>query len=96
MYAIVSFFGGLTYLVQLSTSYQGADYGFTYAYDSLQRKRTGHLVGDFDNERLAIEDVRFGKTVYDDVRMMAEHWAKYIQSASPGQIKTADRTRELR
>ena len=93
MYGIVSFFGGLTYLVQLSTSYQGADYGFTYAYDSLQRKMTAHFVGNFDDERLAIEDVRFGKTVFDDVRAMADHWAKYIQSASPDQIKTADRTR---
>lgn len=93
VYAIVSFFGGLTYLVQLSTSYQGADYGFTYAYDALQRRQTGHLVGNFDNERLAIEDVRFGKTVFDDVRAMADHWAKYIESASPDEIKTADRTR---
>jgi hypothetical protein len=91
VYAIVSFFGGLTYLVQLSTTYQGADYGFTYAYDALRRKQTPLLVGNFDNEKLATEDVRSGKTIYDNVLAMAEHWAKYIQSASPDQIKTAER-----
>lgn len=91
VHAIVSFFGGLTYLVQLSASYQGADYGFTYAYDALRRKETGHIVGEFDNERLATEDVRSGKTIFDNVRAMAEHWAKYIQLASPDHIKTAER-----
>ncbi len=87
----MSFFGGLTYLAQLSSTYQGADHGFTYAYDALQRKETGHLVGEFDNEKLATEDVRSGKTIFDDVRTMADHWAKYIQRASPKQIKTKER-----
>jgi hypothetical protein len=49
------------------------------------------LVGDFDNEKLATEDVRFGKTIFDNVHAMAEHWAKYIQSASPDETKTAER-----
>ena len=91
VYAIVLFFGGLTYLLQLSATYQGADYGFTYAYDALERKETLLLVGNFDNEKLATEDVRSGNTVYGDVHAMAEHWKKYIQSASPDQIKTTER-----
>jgi hypothetical protein len=94
VYATVSFFGGLTYLVQLTeltATYQGADYGFTYAYDALQRKETGHIVGELDNERLATEDVRSGKAIFDNVRAMADHWAKYIQLASPDQIRTTER-----
>jgi hypothetical protein len=88
---VYAVFGGLTYLVQLSATYQGADYGFTYAYDALQRKETGHIVGELDNERLATEDVRSGKTIFDNVRAMADHWAKYIQLASPDQIRTTER-----
>jgi hypothetical protein len=90
VFGIVGLFGGLTYLVQLSANYQGADYGFTYAYDALKRERTPLIVGDFDNERLATEDVRFGKTTFDNVLATAEHWAKYIQSASPDQFTTVE------
>jgi hypothetical protein len=86
VYATVTFFGGLSYLVPLSTNYDGADHGFSYAYDSLQRKVTPLFVGQFENERLATEDVRKGHTVYDNVLAMSEHWAKYIQSVATARI----------
>jgi hypothetical protein len=91
VFAIVTLFGGLTYLVQLSSIYRGADYGFTYGYDARQRKETTVLVGDLDTERLAILDVRFGDTTYQNVAVMAEHWAKYIQSVATEQINPVER-----
>jgi hypothetical protein len=91
VYATVTFFGGLTYLVELSRQYHGADYGFSYAYDALQRKVTPIIVTEFDTERLAIKDVRFGDTKFDDVPTMAEHWAKYIERVPSERIHPVNR-----
>lgn len=90
-YAIVVFFGGLTYLVEMSRTYEGADYGFTYGYDALERTTTPVLVGQFDMERRAIQDVLSGKTKFDDVVAMAEHWAKYIQAIAREHIQPVRR-----
>jgi hypothetical protein len=79
VFAVVAFFGGLTYLVELSASYDGADYGFTYAYDALKRKRTQVLHHNLETERLATKDVRFGETRFDDAPVMAEHWRETIE-----------------
>jgi HNH endonuclease len=48
IYAVIIFFGGLAYLVQLSSDYQGADYGFTYAFDALERKEAPVIVQSFE------------------------------------------------
>src|SRR6185437_10504929 len=87
VYAIVVFFGGLSYLVELSTRYYGPDYGFSYAYDAFARKQTVVLTGQLETERLATEDVRNGETKFDDVLCMAEHWATYIRSVAAEEIK---------
>jgi hypothetical protein len=91
IYATVIFFGGLSYLVELSRTYEGADYGFTYGYDALQRQPAIVLPSKFDAERLAIHDVRFGNTRFDDVFEMAEHWATYIQAAAREEITPVER-----
>jgi hypothetical protein len=90
-YAIVVFFGGLAYLIEMSLKYEGADYGFTYGYDALERKPTPVLVGQFDMERRAIQDVRGGNTKFDDVLAMAEHWARYIQAVAREQIQPVEK-----
>jgi hypothetical protein len=81
VYAVVALFGSLTYLVELSASYDGADCGFTYAYDALQRKPTQVLHHILETERLATKDVRFGETRFDDVPLMADHWRETIESS---------------
>lgn len=87
VYAIVMFFGAMTYLVELSSMYQGADFFAQYAFDGRKRKEVPVFVGHLENERLAVEDVLGGTTLFDDVVAVAEYGAKVIQrAASPRRI----------
>jgi hypothetical protein len=87
VYAIVMFFGTMTYLVELSSIYQSIDFGAHYAFDARNRKDVPVLVAHLENERLAVEDVLGSNTRFDDVAAVAEYGAKVIQSAaSPRRI----------
>ena len=87
VYAIVMFFGTMTYLVELSSTYQGIDFGAQYAVDARNRKEVPVLVAHLENERLTVEDVLGGSTRFDDVLAVADYGAKVIQlAASPRQI----------
>ena len=87
VYAIVMFFGTMTYLVQLSATYEGVDFGEQYAFDARKREQVPVFAGHLENERLAVEDVLGGNTQFDDVIAVAENGAKIIQSAAaPRQI----------
>lgn len=86
-YAIVMFFGTMTYLVHLSSTYEGIDFGAHYAFDARKRAEVTVFVGHPENERLAVEDILRGKTQFDDVVAVAENGARVIQSAaSPRRI----------
>lgn len=86
-YAIVMFFGTMTYLVQLSAAYDGIDFGAQYALDGRKREEIPVFVGHIENERLAVEDVLSGETRFDEVTPVAEYGATVIQSAAaPRQI----------
>lgn len=86
-YAIVMFFGTMTYLVQLSSTYEGIDFGAHYAFDAREREEVPVFVGHLENERLAVEDVLCGRTRFGDVAAVAENGAAVIQSAaSPRRI----------
>jgi len=86
-YAIVMFFGTMTYLVQLSAVYDGIDFGALYALDARKREEIPVFVGHIENERLAVEDVLSGDTRFDEVTPVAEYGAAVIQSAAaPRQI----------
>ena len=89
-YAIVTFFGTMTSLVQLSPKYEGIDFGAHYAFDARKRKEVPVFVAHVENERLAVEDVLGGNTLYDDVVAVAENGTSVIQSAaSPRRILAA-------
>jgi len=86
-YAIVMFFGTMTYLVQLSSTYEGIDFGAHYAFDARKREEVAVFVGHLENERLAVEDILGGKTRFGDVLAVAEWGATVIRSAaSPRRI----------
>lgn len=86
-YAIVMFFGTMTYLVQLSATYEGIDFGAHYAFDARKREEVPVHVAHIANERLAIEDVLGVKTLFGDVVAIANNGAAVIQSAaSPREI----------
>jgi hypothetical protein len=87
VYAIVMFFGTMTYLVQLSSNHQGIDFGAHYAFDARKREEVAVFVAHMENERLAVEDILGGRTQFGDVVAIAEHGARVIQSAaSPRRI----------
>ncbi|MGH9509220.1 MAG: HNH endonuclease [Terriglobales bacterium] len=82
VWAIVRFFGGLSYLVQLSDSYTGGvDYGFFYIYDAYRKQQEGMLLGQYDMEKVAIETIINGATTFDDVGAAAEHFLDFIKSS---------------
>jgi HNH endonuclease len=84
VYAIVMFFGTMTYLVELSSGYEGIDFGAHYAFDARNRKEVPVFVAHLENERLAVEDVLGGTTRFDDVAAVAQYGARVIQiAASP-------------
>jgi hypothetical protein len=86
-YAIVMFFGTMTYLVQLSATYEGIDFGAHYAFDARKHEEVHVFVSHLENERLAVEDILGGKTRFGDVVTVAEYGAAVIQSAaSPRRI----------
>jgi hypothetical protein len=81
-YAIVMFFSTMTYLVQLSSKYEGIDFGAHYAFDARKREEVAVFVGHLENERLAVEDILHGKTRFDDVAAIAKNGEAVIQSAA--------------
>ena len=92
-YAIVMFFGTMTYLVQLSSTYEGIDFGAHYAVDARKREEVPVFVGHLENERLAVEDILSGKTRFGDVVAVAENGAEVIQrAASPRRIMATIRS----
>ncbi|HEX6822567.1 MAG TPA: hypothetical protein VF123_10955 [Candidatus Sulfotelmatobacter sp.] len=82
VYAIVMFFGSMTYLVRLSSRYEGVDFGSQYAFDARERKEVPVFVGHLENERLAVENVLGGTTQFENIRAVAEHGAAVIRSAA--------------
>jgi hypothetical protein len=53
----------------------------------LERKEAPVIVQSFENERLAIADVRSPDTRFDDIPAMAEHWATFIALGAQQSIK---------
>lgn len=82
VYAIVMFFGTMTYLVCLSSTYEGVDFGSQYAFNARERKEVPIFVGHLENERLAVEDVLGVSTRFGDVMAVANHGAAVIESAA--------------
>jgi len=72
--AIVRLFGGLSYFVNLSDDYEGADFFNTLPYDAQRGKEDKLLYGHEQAELLQIEDVRTSKeTVWND-RVSSGAW----------------------
>jgi hypothetical protein len=87
-HAIVMFFGTMTYLVELSSTYQSVDFGAHFAFDARERKEVPVFVAHMENERLAIEYALAGDTRFDNVVAVAEYGAKIIQlAAAPREIR---------
>lgn len=85
--AIVRLFGGLSYFVNLSNNYEGADFFNTLAYDAQRGKEEKLLYAHEQAELLQIEDVRNSKeTVWNDRVSSGVWFLKFIGAALKADI----------
>lgn len=91
-HAIVIFFGTMPYIVELSRTYQGVDFGWHYAFDAKERKEVDVFVGHLEQERLMVEDVLSPDTRFDDIVAVAEHGADIIQRVAGRRVIEAVKT----
>ena len=78
VYAVVIVFGALSYLVQLSAVYEGADFSQTYAYDAQKGEQCPVIVAKVDNEFHLIHDVLEGATIWNDTRKSADSFMAFL------------------
>jgi hypothetical protein len=81
--AIVRLFGGMCYFVNLSASYEGADFYNTLAYDASRGEINGILQTVLDAEFRQIEDVAGSPdTVWDDRTAWGERFTQFMDAAA--------------
>jgi len=78
--AIVRLFGGLSYMVTLTTKYQGADFFDTLVYDSQRGEVNKALATHLQSEILQIETLQEDKnTIWNDQRKSGEWFLTFVQ-----------------
>ena len=78
--AIVRLFGTLSYFVELSTSYDGADFFDTLVLDAYRGEINGMLFSNIQAELLQTEDVASSPaTVWDDASVSGAHFCTFIE-----------------
>lgn len=79
--AVVRLFGGLSYMVTLSTQYQGADFFDTLVYDSQRGEVNKALATHFQSEIVQIETLQADKnTIWGDQRKSGERFLTFVQN----------------
>jgi hypothetical protein len=81
IWAVVILFGGLTYLVQLSSSWDGPDLVKTYGVDAQKGEECPVLVGALENELNAVDLILGQKTIWDDVKVSADSFMSAMKRA---------------
>lgn len=77
--AIVRLFGGLSYMVTLSTEYQGADFFDTLVYDAQRGEVNKALATHLQSEIVQIETLQADKnTIWDDQRKSGEWFLTFL------------------
>jgi hypothetical protein len=83
--AIVRIFGAMCYLVNLSSTYAGADFFSTFVYDAARGEENGVLQTKFDAEFLQIGDVLHSdQTVWDDRVLWGQRFVRYLEDEFQG------------
>jgi len=78
--AVVRLFGGLSYMVTLSSRYEGADFFDTLVYDSQRGEINKALATHLQSEIVQIETLQADKdTIWDDQRKSGEWFVSFIQ-----------------
>lgn len=86
--AIVRLFGGLSYFVEMSNHYDGADFFATLVYDAHRGEENGVLQTHFQAEMLQTEDVLNSRdTVWADSVTSGQFFVAYIEKAINAKIR---------
>jgi hypothetical protein len=86
--AIVRFFGGLCYLVNLAENYEGADFYKTLLYDAQNGEEKQVLVVNEQSEFFQVDHVMTSKdTVWNDRAKAGEGFLKFLDDAIQANLK---------
>jgi hypothetical protein len=78
--AIVRIFGAMCYLVNLSSTYAGADFFSTFVYDAARGQENGVLQTVFDAEFQQVGDVLHNpETIWDNRVLWGQRFVRYLE-----------------
>jgi HNH endonuclease len=79
--AVVRLFGGLSYMVNLSTQYRGADFFDTLVYDAQRGEINKALATHLQSEIVQIETLQADKnTIWDDQQKSGEWFLNFVEN----------------